>query len=198
MSDSHARLVQELTPVVAAAGAELEELAVSKAGRRSVVRVVIDGDAGVTLDDVATVSRALSEALDELDAREPALLAGAYVLEVSSPGVDRPLTAPRHWRRNLSRLVTVHLADGTSVTGRVLRADEDAATGALVLEIDGAERSLAYAEIVRGQIQVEFNRPGAALDEAAAEDDDADDADDADEIDPDDDTDPLTDDEDLA
>ena len=198
MSDSHARLVQELTPVVAAAGADLEELAVSKAGRRSVVRVVIDGDNGVTLDDVAAVSRALSEALDELDAREPALLAGAYVLEVSSPGVDRPLTAPRHWRRNLSRLVTVHLADGTSVTGRVLRADEDAATGALVLEIDGAERSLAYAEIVRGQIQVEFNRPGAALDEAAAEDDDADDADDADEIDPDDDTDPLTDDEDLA
>ena len=198
MSDSHARLVQELTPVVAAAGADLEELAVSKAGRRSVVRVVIDGDNGVTLDDVAAVSRALSEALDELDAREPALLAGAYVLEVSSPGVDRPLTAPRHWRRNLSRLVTVHLADGTSVTGRVLRADEDAATGALVLEIDGAERSLAYAEIVRGQIQVEFNRPGAALDEAAAEDDDADDADDADEIDADDDTDPLTDDEDLA
>ena len=198
MSDSHARLVQELTPVVAAAGADLEELAVSKAGRRSVVRVVIDGDNGVTLDDVAAVSRALSEALDELDAREPALLAGAYVLEVSSPGVDRPLTAPRHWRRSIGRLVTVHLADGTSVTGRVLRADEDAATGALVLEIDGAERSLAYAEIVRGQIQVEFNRPGAALDEAAAEDDDADDADDADEIDADDDTDPLTDDEDLA
>ena len=190
MSDSHARLVQELTPVVAAAGAELEELAVSKAGRRSVVRVVIDGDAGVTLDDVATVSRALSEALDELDAREPALLAGAYVLEVSSPGVDRPLTAPRHWRRSTGRLATAHLTDGSSVTGRVLRA-EDAEDGGLVLEVDGVERALTYGEVVRGQIQVEFNRPTGTEAEPMDEIDD-------DEIDEDDDTDPLTDDEDLA
>lgn len=192
MSDSHARLVQELTPVVAAAGADLEELAVSKAGRRSVVRVVIDADAGVTLDDVAAVSRALSEALDELDAREPALLAGAYVLEVSSPGVDRPLTAPQHWRRNLGRLVTVHRTDAEPVTGRVLRADDEP-TGALVLDVDGAEQSLPYGEVVRGQIQVEFNRPGAAPDEAAADGDDIDEDDTED-----DDTDPLTDDEDLA
>ena len=194
MSDSHARLVQELTPVVAAAGADLEELAVSKAGRRSVVRVVIDGDAGVTLDDVAAVSRALSEALDELDAREPALLAGAYVLEVSSPGVDRPITAPRHWRRSAGRLVTAHLTDDSSLTGRVLRAD-DAEDGGLVLEVDGAERALAYGEVVRGQIQVEFNRPTGA---EPADDENDENDDENDEIDEDDDTDPLTDDEDLA
>ena len=195
MSDSHARLVQELTPVVAAAGADLEELAVSKAGRRSVVRVVIDGDNGVTLDDVAAVSRALSEALDELDAREPALLAGAYVLEVSSPGVDRPLTAPRHWRRSLGRLVTVHLQDGEPVTGRLLRADDEVAAGGIVLEVNAAERAIGYAEVVRGQIQVEFTRPNA--DPADTLDDDADDADD-DRDDDADDSDPLTKDEELA
>ena len=194
MSNSHARLVQELTPVVAAAGADLEDITVSKAGRRSVVRVVIDADNGVSLDQVATVSRALSEALDELDAREPALLAGAYVLEVSSPGVDRPLTAPRHWRRSLTRLVTVYRHEGEPVTGRLVRSD-DADEGGLVLEMDGAEQALAYSAIVRGQIQVEFNRPGSALADADADvDGDADDDDD--EFD--DDTDPITDDEDLA
>ena len=192
MSNSHARLVQELTPVVAAAGADLEDIAVSKAGRRSVVRVVIDADNGVSLDQVATVSRALSEALDELDAREPALLAGAYVLEVSSPGVDRPLTAPRHWRRSLTRLVTVYCHEGEPVTGRLLRSD-DAEDGGLVLEVDGVEQALAYGAIVRGQIQVEFNRPGSVPAEAEADEAEADDDDEFD-----DDADPITDDEDLA
>ncbi len=166
MSASHARLVQELAPVVAAAGAHLEDVAVTRAGRRSVVRVVVDADGGITLDDVATVSSALSEALDELDAREPALLAGAYVLEVSSPGVDRPLTAPGHWRRSTGRLVTVHLREGGPVTGRLMSAD-DAEDGGLTLDVDGEEQPLAYANVVRGQVQVEFSRAAADPEDAS-------------------------------
>ena len=87
------RLGELLEPVVAARGHDLEDAGRSPAGRRRVVRVVVDRDGGVNLDDVADVSRAVSEALDDIDAREPALLGGAYVLEVPRPGVDRPLTA---------------------------------------------------------------------------------------------------------
>ena len=146
------RLSQLLEPVVAAAGHDLEDLQVSPAGRRRVVRMLVDRDGGTTLDDVAVVSRAVSEALDDIDAREPALLGGAYVLEVSSPGVDRPLTAARHWRRNTGRLVTAHLAGGSSVTGRLLEATDT--------EVLLGERRLLLGEVVRGQVQVEFSRPG--------------------------------------
>ena len=118
MSVSRARLVQLLTPAVQATGHDLEDIAVSPAGKRQVVRVVVDRDGGSTLDDVAEVSRAVSAVLDAAEQGEPELLAGAYVLEVSSPGVDRPLTEPRHWRRNLGRLVTATLTGGSAVTGR--------------------------------------------------------------------------------
>ena len=148
-----ARLTQLLTPVVAATGHDLEELSVTPAGRRRVVRLLVDRDGGTSLDDVAEVSRSVSEALDDIDAREPALLGGAYVLEVGSPGVDRPLTAPRHWRRNVGRLVTAHLAGGTTVTDRLTAAGEDAVTL--------GDREVLLAEVVRGQVQVEFTRPGA-------------------------------------
>ncbi|OMQ09650.1 hypothetical protein A7K94_0222020, partial [Modestobacter sp. VKM Ac-2676] len=97
-------LAASVEPVVSAAGYDLEELVVRPAGQRSVVRVVIDRDAGVSLDDVAELSRALSEVLDGED---EAFGSAPYVLEVTSPGIDRPLTAPRHWRRNVGRLVDV-------------------------------------------------------------------------------------------
>ena len=167
-----ARLIELVTPAVTAAGYDLEGLTVTAAGRRSVVRVVVDKDGGVTLDDVADVSRALGEALDAADEAEPALLGPSYVLEVSSPGVDRPLTAPRHWQRATTRLVTAVLVEGGEVTGRVSAADERA----VVLDVDGAERTLAYAELVRGTVQVEFARKDAAT-EADTDDADGDDAD---------------------
>ena len=159
------RLAEVLAPVVAGTGHDLEDLQVSPAGRRRVVRMLVDRDGGTTLDDVAEVSRAVSEALDELDAGDPDLLGGAYVLEVSSPGVDRPLTAARHWRRNVGRLVTATLADGGAVTGRLTAADDDAVV------VD--ERRLALPEVVRGQVQVEFARPGSG----GAEPDDEDEED---------------------
>lgn len=161
------RLVQLLTPVVVDAGHDLEELTVTPAGRRRVVRVVVDRDGGVSLDDVADVARALSEALDDIDAREPTLLGGAYVLEVSSPGVDRPLTEPRHWRRNVGRLVTAHLRDGRSVTGRLAALDE--------LTVELAGQRVALAEVVRGQVQVEFSRAGVDGTDDHPEDDDLED-----------------------
>ncbi len=166
MTASATRLTELVTPAVSAAGYDLEGLTVTAAGRRSVVRVVVDKDGGVTLDDVADVSRALGDALDAADEADPSLLGPSYVLEVSSPGVDRPLTEPRHWRRNVSRLVVATLADGSAVTGRIASADDTA----VVLEVDGAERVLPTAELVRGAVQVEFARKGGTDDDT---DDDA-------------------------
>jgi ribosome maturation factor RimP len=145
-------LVGVLTPVVAATGHDLEDVTVTSAGRRSLVRVIVDADGGVDLDAVADVSRAVSEALDA-DSEGGAAFAGPYVLEVSSPGVDRPLTEPRHWRRAVGRLVRVTI-DGTAVTGRVFGTDDRG----VVLQIDGAPRELAWAELGTGRVQVEFNR----------------------------------------
>jgi ribosome maturation factor RimP len=152
-----ARLREVLAPVVEGTGADLEDVSVEAAGRRSVVRVVVDRDGGISLDDVAETSRVVSEALDALDEREPGVLGASYVLEVSSPGVSRPLVLPRHWRRSTGRLVKASLRDGGTVTGRVLRADDDG-TGAVVLDVDGAERTLPYAGLARGAVQVEFSR----------------------------------------
>jgi ribosome maturation factor RimP len=145
------RLATVIEPAVAAAGYDLEEVAVSPAGRRKVVRVVVDADGGVSLDDVAEVSRAVSGVLDQHD---DLLGASPYVLEVTSPGVDRPLSEPRHWRRAVGRLVEVPLA-GRTVRARVVGAD------AAAVELDtGAERSRhPYAELGRGRVQVEFGRP---------------------------------------
>jgi len=153
------RLRAAIEPVVAAAGFDLEQVAVSRAGRRHLVRVIIDGDAGVSLDAIADVSRALSAALDAAEQAGPALVPGEYVLEVSSPGVDRPLTEPRHWRRNVGRLVTVAVADGSAshtVTGRITAVTD----AAVVLDLDGTARQVPHTALGPGRIQVEFQRPG--------------------------------------
>ena len=166
------RLTEVLTPLVAAAGYDLEDLRVSAAGKRSVVRVVVDKDGGVTLDDVADISRVVSDALDVEDEADPTLLGTSYVLEVSSPGVDRPLTQPRHWRRNAGRLVTATLREGAPVTGRISAADDDAVT----LDVAGAPRVLPYADVVKGLVQVEFSRAAEPDADDLTDDEDGDDA----------------------
>ena len=172
-----ARLRGVIEPVVAAAGCDLEEVTVSRAGRRHVVRVLVDADGGISLDDVAVVSREISAALDAAEEADGEVLAGEYQLEVGSPGVDRPLTLPRHWRRNVGRLVTV-TTGGRSLTGRVVAADD----AGIVLDVDGTANEIAYADLGPGKVQIEFKR----LDEAVFPDeDDEDDAGD----DPDDDED---------
>jgi ribosome maturation factor RimP len=148
------RLAGVLDPVVRAAGLELESVRISRAGSRSVVRVVVDSDHGVSTDDLAEASRAVAKQIDASDA----MGAGAFTLEVSSPGVDRPLTAPRHWRRAQGRLVRF-TSSGSVQQGRVVTAGDTQ----VVLEIDGARREFAYAELGAGQVQVEFdNRPAEA------------------------------------
>ncbi|PWW23287.1 ribosome maturation factor RimP [Geodermatophilus normandii] len=161
------RLAGWIEPVVGGAGYDLEELVVTPAGRRSVVRVVVDRDQGVSLDDVAEVSRAISAVLDENDGE---LGRAPYVLEVTSPGVDRPLTEPRHWRRNTGRLVTVTVGPAgrtESVTGRVTAVDEQGVTLAVEPKAKpGARkrpptpRQVPWAELGSGRVQVEFARPG--------------------------------------
>lgn len=152
-ADVRRHLLDLLEPVVNSAGYDIDDIAVSSAGRRSVVRVSVDADGGIDLDAVAVVSRAVSAALDA----DGDGFAGPYVLEVSSPGVDRPLTEHRHWRRAVGRLVEVPV-DGTPVTGRVLSATEQA----LVLDLAGEHREIPWPSVGAGRIQVEFNPPGAA------------------------------------
>jgi ribosome maturation factor RimP len=145
------RLAAVVEPVVNDAGYDLEEITVVPAGRRRLVRVVVDADGGVSLDDVADVSRAVSVALDE----QNGLFGEApYVLEVSSPGIDRPLTTQRHWRRAVGRLVAVPVPEQGTLTGRVRRAD---AAGVL-LEVAGAEQEFGYDVLGAGLVQVEFSR----------------------------------------
>lgn len=162
------RLTAWFAPVVADAGYDLEDLDVRAAGNRFVVRVVVDRDSGVSLDDVAEVSRALS---DVLDSEDDDLGRSPYVLEVTSPGVDRPLTLPRHWRRNVGRLVTTAVG-GEQLVGRVVSVDDDGVV--LAVEKGGAKkgqarkavgnRTLTWADLGEGRVQVEFNRPAGHRD----------------------------------
>jgi ribosome maturation factor RimP len=149
------KIADVIRPVVAAAGMDLETVRVSAAGRRRLLRVVVDSDQGVSLDDAAAISRQLSAALDST----PAMGDFPYSLEVSSPGVDRPLTDPRHWRRSAGRLVQVTAADAGTVTGRVVAADLDGVT----LDVEGDRRRFGYAELGAGAVQVEFGHPQTEL-----------------------------------
>jgi ribosome maturation factor RimP len=162
MAADTARVTGVIEPVLHAMDIDLETVKITRAGRRRVLRVIVDADGGVSLDDIAEVSRELSARLDAKDAMGDA----PYTLEVSSPGVDRPLTQPRHWRRAIGRLVAVPLTDsdhdaepdasagqGTQ-TGRVIDADQEGVT----LEIDGSKRVLSYAELGPGRVQIEFGR----------------------------------------
>ena len=118
-----------------------------KAGARV---VVVDRDGGLGLDTVAAVSTAVSKALDDSD-----VMGGApYVLEVTSPGVDRPLTEPRHWRRNLTRLVTVSTAEATTLEGRLTEVDDEG----IGVDVDGAVTRLPWDRVSSGRVRVEFNR----------------------------------------
>jgi ribosome maturation factor RimP len=157
-SVDESRIANVIRPVVAAAGMDLESVRVTAAGRRRLLRVVVDSDRGVSLDDAAAVSRELSAALDSV-----AVMGDfPYTLEVSSPGVDRPLTDPRHWRRAVGRLVQVTVTDSGVVTGRVVSADSDGVT----LDVEGdpkTRRRFPYAVLGAGAIQVEFGHPPTEL-----------------------------------
>jgi ribosome maturation factor RimP len=152
------KLAGLIEPVVAAAGMDLESVRTTVAGKRRLLRIVVDSDHGVSLDDAAEVSRDISALLDASNA----LGEVPYTLEVSSPGVDRPLTEPKHWRRARGRLVRVKVAGEGSVEGRLLAADADGVT----LDLPEGERRFPYAGLGAGSVQVEFGRiPDAELDD---------------------------------
>jgi ribosome maturation factor RimP len=138
-------------PLAEAVGLVVEDVTVSPAGRRRVLRVTVDlpedRTGGVPMEAVTQASQAISAALDGSD-----VMGGApYVLEVSSPGIDRPLTERRHWSRARGRLVTAQLADGGEATGRLVAVDDAGVT------IDGRS-TLAWDEVRKGRVEIEFNR----------------------------------------
>lgn len=148
-----ATITSLVAPSVASCGLDIDRVEVLPAGHRKVVRIFLDGDGpkgrGPSLDEIATATRAISAALDEA----PAMGTHPWTLEVSSRGVSRPLTEEKHFRRNVSRLVTVQTPDG-ELTGRIVAV----ADGVLTLDVDGAKQTLPLAQVGRAQVQVELNR----------------------------------------
>ncbi|MES4908711.1 MULTISPECIES: ribosome maturation factor RimP [unclassified Streptomyces] len=160
------RLRGLLEPLVSARDLDLEEVEVTPAGKRRVLRIVVDSDDGVQLDACAELSRAISQTLDDTDAmgQHP------YVLEVTSPGADRPLTEPRHYRRATGRLIKARLAEGGELVVRITAVDDEG----LDVEVPGVKgrrptaRRLAFKEISKARVEIEFNRKPAEPAEKAA------------------------------
>ena len=134
-------------------GVDLEDLQITTAGRREVVRVVVDRDGGIDLDLIADISRRVAELLDVPPLADE--IVGTYVLEVSSPGTDRPLTEEKHWRRAERRLVEATLADDSVVTGRIVRTEAGVVE---IAQADGEVRAVPLSSLRRGVVQLEFSR----------------------------------------
>ncbi|MER5881642.1 MULTISPECIES: ribosome maturation factor RimP [unclassified Streptomyces] len=158
------RLRELLDPLVTSQGLDLEEIEVESVGRKRVLRVVVDSDEGADLDAIADVSRALSAKLDETDAMGE----GEYTLEVGTPGAERELTEHRHYVRATDRLVKFQLADGDDLIARILNVDDDG----LDVEVPGVKgrkptaRRLAFEDVAKARVQVEFSRKDKKEEEA--------------------------------
>ncbi|HEY9329616.1 MAG TPA: ribosome maturation factor RimP [Streptomyces sp.] len=158
------RLRGLVEPLVSAEQLDLEEIEVSRAGRRRVLRIIVDSEEGVELDACADLSRAISAKLDETDAMGE----DEYVLEVSSPGADRPLTEHRHYVRATGRLARLTLDEGGELVARILAVDEEG----LDLEVPGVKgrkptsRRIAFDEIAKARVELEFNRKDKKEEEA--------------------------------
>jgi ribosome maturation factor RimP len=173
------RISALLEPIAADKGYDVEELTVTASGTENLVKLVVDRDGGASLDDLATLSRTISEALDgpptsddaatDPDAAPSADVVAAfdtYTLEVTSPGIDRPLTAPRHWRRAIGRKVVIDLASDPAerVAGRIGLLDDAERTLSLVVK-SGRElvvRQVDLASVRKAFVQVDFGEPAAA------------------------------------
>jgi ribosome maturation factor RimP len=143
-----------ITPAVDAAGYFLEDVHIASPGNRRVVTVVVDGSVNLNLDEVTAVTKVISAVLDVFMDDSP------FTLEVSSPGVERPLTLPRHWQKNLNRLVRSIMVNGEEVIGRVEAVHDES----VCVIIESAHRvELPYVEIKRAQVEIEFNRKNENL-----------------------------------
>jgi ribosome maturation factor RimP len=137
-----------ITPALTSLGFYLEDLNITSAGKRSLLTVIVDADRHLSLDEVTVATKAISEIVENI----PALGSTPFTLEVTSPGIDRPLTKPRHWRKNINRLVKIVLLDGSQITGRIKQAGESAAT----IE----ESVINYLDIKRANLEIEFKQVG--------------------------------------
>jgi ribosome maturation factor RimP len=142
------QILQILEPIASNMGLDLEDVEIKSAGKHSIVQVSIDKDGGINLDEVAQISNQISEALDAKDV----LGEKPYTLEVGSPGIDRALTLPRHWRRNNGRLVKISFGSNSEI-GRIIESDDEKVS----LEVKGKTRSINFDKIDKAFIQVEFN-----------------------------------------
>ena len=163
-ADTQARIEAELASPLRALDLDIEAVEITPAGKRRVLRVAIDKDGGVTLDDVAEATKAIDVTLEASDVMGEY----PYTLEVTSRGVDRPLTLPRHWRRNVDRLVKVTTADD-GFTGRIVASDDDRAS----IDVAGVVREVAYTDVEKALVQVEFNRKKTVTEEEIDDEDDA-------------------------
>jgi len=150
MDEELATLVDEC---VSALGFDVEAIELTPAGNKRVLRIALDRDGGVGIDHITEATRALSEELDASDV----MGSQPYTLEVTSRGVDRPLTEPRHWRRNAGRLVRLRLTDDSSIDGRIGESDDEG----VVIEGRTTSQRLAYDQISTALVQTELNRKDA-------------------------------------
>jgi ribosome maturation factor RimP len=135
-----------ITPAIESLGFYIEDINISSAGKRSMLTVIVDGDTHLSLDQVTVATKAISEIVENL----PTLGNNPFTLEVTSPGLDRPLTKPRHWRKNKDRLIKIVLTDGKEVSGRIKDSNEASAT------VD--EQVINFADIKRATLEVEFKQ----------------------------------------
>jgi ribosome maturation factor RimP len=137
-----------ITPALSDLGFYLEDITITSAGRRSMLTVIVDGDTHLSLDQVTVATKAISEIVENIQSLGQA----PFTLEVTSPGLDRPLTKPRHWRKNIDRLVKIVLLDGKEIKGRVKNATEISAT------VD--EQVVKFSDIKRATLEIEFKQVG--------------------------------------
>lgn len=145
-----------LTPAVLEAGFYLEDIHIATPGSHRIVTCIVDGDSSLNLDQVTSVSRVISELLDEA----PFMGETPFTLEVTSPGVDRPLTLPRHFAKNHDRLLKVIRNDGTEVIGRIAANTDESVTLTVTTKKESHEEVLAFVDIKRALVEVEFSRKG--------------------------------------
>lgn len=154
---SQTQVIELLDAEFARAGYEIEDVVIDARTRPPRITVIADGDDGLDLDTAATLSRSASALLDGLDT-----IGDHYVLEVSSPGVDRPLTSAKHFRRARGRKVDVILSDGSTLTGRIGETNEDAVALVVRTGRDWAIREISLGDVVKAVVQVEFSPPAQA------------------------------------
>jgi ribosome maturation factor RimP len=135
-----------ITPAIESLGFYIEDITITSAGKRSMLTVIVDGDTHLSLDQVTVATKAISEIVENL----PTLGNNPFTLEVTSPGLDRPLTKPRHWRKNQDRLIKIILNDGKEVTGRIKDSTESSVT------VD--EQVINFADIKRATLEIEFKK----------------------------------------